>query len=47
MTRKDRIWIEVNDIPKNVEHRDQLIIPSHKFIRKDRLIEILDKKELK
>lgn len=45
--RKKGIWIEVNDIPKNVEHRDKLIISSHKFIRKDRLTEAKNDKILK
>ena len=44
MTRKKRIWIEVDSIPKNIEHSDKLIIHPHKFIKEDRLIEILAKK---
>jgi len=44
---KKKIWIEVNNIPKNIECKDKLIIPFHKFIREDRLIEILDKKGAK
>jgi len=36
MSRKKKIWIEVKAIPKNIEHKDKLIIPHHKFIRINR-----------
>ena len=44
MTRKKKIWIEVNDIPENIEYKDRLLIPFHKFVKEEALIEILTKK---
>jgi len=37
--KKDKVWIEINSIPKNFEPQDTLIIPDHKFIKKEAWIE--------
>jgi len=33
--KKDSIWFEVDDIPKNFDPEDTLRIPNHKFIKKE------------